>query len=172
MRLYTPLLRYWLNRWRVPEAEFEDLLQEIWVALGPKLGGYRPGPGRSFRRWMCGVARHKTLDWHRRRAMKPDVAAGGSVALQRLGQVAEPIDLDDAEDSGEREEKRKLYARAIAELRGEFTDNTWRAFVGVAIESRTAADVGVELGLSSSAVRMAKSRVLRRVRQELGELIG
>lgn len=41
----------------------------------------------------------------------------------------------------------------------------------VAIADRSPADVAPELGLSPKSVRQAKSRVLRRLREELGELI-
>jgi DNA-directed RNA polymerase specialized sigma24 family protein len=41
----------------------------------------------------------------------------------------------------------------------------------VAIDAKPAAEVGLELGLSPAAVQMTKSRVLPKLRQELGELI-
>ena len=41
----------------------------------------------------------------------------------------------------------------------------------VPLKGRTAKDVGADLAMSPGAVRVAKSRVLRRLRQELGDLI-
>jgi RNA polymerase sigma-70 factor (ECF subfamily) len=51
-------------------------------------------------------------------------------------------------------------------VRGEFTATTWEAFRGVALEGRPAAAVGARLGLTANAVLIAKSRVLRRLREE------
>jgi RNA polymerase sigma-70 factor (ECF subfamily) len=60
--------------------------------------------------------------------------------------------------------------RAIELIRAEFEDRTWRAFWLTAVEGRMAAEVGVELGMAKGAVRQAKYRVLRRLREELDGL--
>ncbi len=60
---------------------------------------------------------------------------------------------------------------ALEQVRLQFEERTWQAFWKVAMEDRPAADVAAELGLSVTSVRQAKSRVLRRLKEELGELI-
>jgi RNA polymerase sigma-70 factor (ECF subfamily) len=64
-----------------------------------------------------------------------------------------------------------LFARALDRIRAEFEERTWSAFWRMAVEGRTAKDVGADLAMSPGAVRVAKSRVLRRLRQELGDLL-
>jgi RNA polymerase sigma-70 factor (ECF subfamily) len=54
-------------------------------------------------------------------------------------------------------------------IRGEFSERTWQAFWRTAVEGRAAKDVGAELAMSPGAVRVAKSRVLHRLREELGD---
>jgi RNA polymerase sigma-70 factor (ECF subfamily) len=39
------------------------------------------------------------------------------------------------------------------------------------VEGKSPKDVGAELGMSPGAVRVAKSRVLHRLREELGDLL-
>ena len=39
------------------------------------------------------------------------------------------------------------------------------------VEDRSPAEVAAELGITPNAVRQAKSHVLRRLREEMGELI-
>jgi len=39
------------------------------------------------------------------------------------------------------------------------------------VDNRAQADVAAEMGVSSAAVRQAKSRVLRRLREELGDVL-
>jgi RNA polymerase sigma-70 factor, ECF subfamily len=171
MRLYAPLVHYWCRRWGVDESDLDDLTQEVWMALGPKLADYHAGPDKSFRGWTRGIARHKTQDWHRRRAKGLAEAVGGTDAYRNLERIKSDPEVDDPEDADEKVECRKLYARALTEVQGEFEDRTWKAFLGVAVEAKTAVEVGAALGITPSAVRMAKSRVLRRLRQELGELL-
>ena len=63
-----------------------------------------------------------------------------------------------------------LLRRALDLVRVEFEPATWRAFLLTAVDGRPAPEAAAELGVSAAAVRQAKSRVLRRVRQELGDL--
>jgi RNA polymerase sigma-70 factor (ECF subfamily) len=56
-------------------------------------------------------------------------------------------------------------------VRAEFENHTWEAFRRVAIERQSSAQVAVDLGMSIAAVYQAKSRVLRRLRQELDALM-
>ena len=60
--------------------------------------------------------------------------------------------------------------RVLEAVRGEFEGRTWQAFLRTAVEGRPPKEVGPELGMSQGAVRVAKSRVLRRLREELGAL--
>jgi RNA polymerase sigma-70 factor (ECF subfamily) len=54
---------------------------------------------------------------------------------------------------------------------GEFEERTWRAFWSTAIEGRSPVDLAGELGMTPAAIRQAESRVLRRLKQEMGELL-
>ena len=61
----------------------------------------------------------------------------------------------------------QLRLRAVELIRGEFEERTWQAFWRVAVEGQAAKDVAKDLGVTASAVRLAKSRVLRRLREEM-----
>ena len=56
-------------------------------------------------------------------------------------------------------------------MRGEFEERTWQAFWLTAIEGRLPDALVDVLGMTPAAIRQAKSRVLRRLKQEMGELI-
>ena len=53
----------------------------------------------------------------------------------------------------------------------EFEDRTWQAFWLTVIEGRAPTALAKELGMSPTGIRQAKSRVLRRLKQEMGELL-
>ena len=61
--------------------------------------------------------------------------------------------------------------RGFVAIRGDIQDNTWQAFWRTTVENQTAADAGSALGMSKAAVRQAKARVLRRLKEEVGDLI-
>ena len=67
--------------------------------------------------------------------------------------------------------KDPLLNKDSGQFRAEFHDRTWRAFWLTAVEGRPANDVAAELAMTPVAVRVAKSRVLQRLREALGDLI-
>jgi RNA polymerase sigma-70 factor, ECF subfamily len=165
VRLYGPLVHFWCQRWGVAAVDAEDVVQEVFLAVSRGLGEFERQRSGGFRSWMRGICRHKLLDHQRRRHRQPDAAEGGTDAQVRIQEIAEP---DPGEEAAE---VTGLYRRALDLLRAHFEENTWRAFWGVAVDSRPTDVVAGELGMSAVAVRIAKSRVLARLREEMQDLI-
>jgi RNA polymerase sigma-70 factor (ECF subfamily) len=61
----------------------------------------------------------------------------------------------------------EVLARALVQLRPEFSAKTWEAFERSVLHESPAKQVGSELGMSLNAVYIARSRVLSRMRAEL-----
>ncbi len=93
---------------------------------------------------------------------------GGTSAQRQIMQVPQPCEIPELTDPPEAEDA--LWRRAVELVRAEFEDQTWKAFWRVAVDGQTPAAVAEELSTTVPAVYKAKSRVLRRVRQELGDL--
>ncbi len=164
VELYTPLLYYWTCRLGMQETDAADLVQEVFTILIRKLPEFHYESGKSFRAWLRTITYNKWRDFRRRRAADPARAAS-----------EEMPDLPDpgAEDPfWEREYRQHLVGRALELMQSEFQPTTWKACWECVVEGRPAADVANELGLSVEAVYAAKSRVLRRLRQELSGLLG
>ena len=89
--------------------------------------------------------------------------------MAALQQVADPeSDLNRRWD----EEHDRYVIRCLLEMvEQEFEPATVRAFRRLALDGASGAEAALELGLSVSAVYMAKSRVLQRIRQEAEGLI-
>ena len=130
-------------------------------------------PTDTFRGWLWTIARHKALDHFRRHSV--ELAAGGGTEATRMmqqipaaGSNGDPPDLPDnaVPDSAIFDH---LLCQALESIRGEFHERTWRAFWAVVIEGRPTADVAADLEVTPGAVRVAKSRVLLRLRRELGD---
>jgi RNA polymerase sigma-70 factor, ECF subfamily len=165
-RLYGPLVERWCNLRGVTGQDADDVGQEVFQAVATGLENFRRDrPGDTFRGWLRGITRNKLLDHFRRRQNRPE-AQGGTAAHQQLQQIAEQeLPEDSAEDlSG-------LYHRALELVRAEFEPRTWEAFWRAAVEGQPPDLIAADLGVTSAAVRKAKSRVLLRLRQEVGDLI-
>jgi RNA polymerase sigma-70 factor (ECF subfamily) len=167
--LYAPLVAAWCRRWGVAQQDVVDVLQDVFTAVARNLANFRKEhPCDTFRGWLATIARNKVRDYYRRRAGRP-IAAGGTEASLRLAQVPDPdaFGLDGETASGA--EFTEVLQRALETIRGEFHEQTWQAFWGVVVEGRTAADVAAALSMQPGAVRVSKSRVLSRLRRELGD---
>ena len=165
--LYAPLVHYWCRRWGLPEDDAPDVFQDVFGAVAARLGGFRRDPaGGTFRGWLRTITRNKVNDAFRRRRREP-AGVGGSEAQARLLRVPGPAPADDdgPADAG----VPALLRRGLELIRGEFEPRTWQAFWRTAVDGRAPKDVADELGMSGGAVRVAKSRVLHRLREVLGD---
>jgi RNA polymerase sigma-70 factor (ECF subfamily) len=169
VRLYAPLVASWCRRQGVEGQDVVDVMQDVFSAVSGHLGRFRKDrPGDTFRGWLATITRNKIRDHFRKRLAEP-AAAGGSDSVRRLQQI-EARDIDSADVlSVDEVQLDDLLRAALDSIRGEFHDQTWQAFWKVVVEGRATADVAADLGMKPGTVRVAKSRVLLRLRRELGD---
>jgi RNA polymerase sigma-70 factor (ECF subfamily) len=166
--LYAPLVYHWCRKAGLSAEDAEDVFQETFRALAQHINGFRrERPGDTFRGWLRTIARNKIHDHFRRQQGEPR-AAGGTDAQLRLLAVPEP---DLAEDPSEVGLLQRQVRHLLESIRDEFEERTWQAFWKVQMEGRGTDEVGADLGMTPAAVRKAKFRVLRRLREELGDLL-
>lgn len=166
--LYAPLLLRWCRRWHVPEQDLSDIFQDVFQAVATHIGGFRKQKqGESFRAWLRTIAYHKVCD-HFRRAEREPGGAGGTDAQLRFSRLA-AAEASDQDNGGEENAERGLLDRALNLIRCEFEDRTWQAFWRTVVEGKSPQELAIELGMSPGAIRVAKARVLRRLRDELLE---
>ena len=171
--LYAPLVASWCRRWGVLQQDIVDVLQEVFSAVASHLTRFRKDrPSDSFRGWLMTIARNKTLDHFQKKNREP-AAIGGTEASMRLQELEGPAEdlLPSPAPSGEADLVfNDVLLRALESIRPEFHERTWQAFWKVVIDGRTASDVAADLAMKPGTVRVSKSRVLLRLRRELGDL--
>jgi RNA polymerase sigma-70 factor, ECF subfamily len=160
VELYTPVVYRWARRAGFNEVEAPDLVQDVLLHLLRSLPTfeYDPGKGR-FRGWLKTVVLNRARDLLASR--RPDPVDPRTLST-------EPIDPPEFWDV---EYYRLLLDRALALMRTEFEESTWRACWEHLTSGRSARQIGAELGISEAAVFTAKSRVLKRLRHELQEFL-
>jgi RNA polymerase sigma-70 factor (ECF subfamily) len=160
VRLYTPLLFRWARGAGLSEADAADLLQDVFTTLLREMPRFVYQPGKSFRAWMRTLLLNRWRTLQRRRSPR-------LLPSEELDGIPGPDpDLPD-----EAEERRELVRRALALIQRDFEPATWQAFRQAVLLGRRPAEVAAELGLTVNAVYLARSRVLRRLREELDGLI-
>jgi RNA polymerase sigma-70 factor (ECF subfamily) len=168
VRLYGPLIYSWCRtRWRLPPQEAAEVLQDVVARVVESIDGYR---GTNFAGWLWAVTRSRAANYLKGR---PERAAGGSDVQRRLAEVPDPRpDEDDAPPPVGADQLSGVLKRALDRVRARAADVSWQAFWQVTVEGRKPADVAADLGTTANAVYIANSRILSRLRQELGDWQG
>jgi len=167
--LYGPVVYRWCRKNGVAQDDAPDLVQEVFAGVAQYIGGFRRNQaGDSFGAWLRTVTRN-TIRRHFRSRRGKASAEGGTAAHERLHQLPEPLESIDAKDA--RQAAKLVLPVGLELVRAEFESNTWEAFQRVAVQGQPSARVALELGMSIESVYQAKSRVLRRLRQELDGLV-
>lgn len=167
--LYAPLVAHWCHRCGLNSHDTSDCIQEVFSAVAMGLESYQPHSANgAFRSWMWTITRNKVRDLMRKQKRQPR-AEGGSSAWQAIANApAEPA-LPDAEPTTA-EQLDNLIHRALERVRSEFESRTWQAFWRTAIDGIPTAVVAQELGITSAAVRQYRARIMRRLREQLGDV--
>ncbi len=169
VRVYGPLVDWWLGQTRLTPEDRDDVFQEVFTTVARRLGEFRRDrPHDNFRGWLRVITRSRVVD-HVRREDRQPAAEGGDEAQQRLLQLPE-LPFDRAARKAEQEQEISLVVRQALDLvRATVQPATWDAFWRVVVDGESPQQVAAELGVTDVAVRMAKSRVLRRLRELLSE---
>lgn len=165
--LYSPVTHQWVLSWGVPQSETADLVQDVFLDVAQGIAGFEKQRDRqSFRRWLWTLCRFRVMTW-RKRVDRCENVAGGTTAHLHIQRIP---DEPPAEDSIEvRSNVVTIVREALRLAREETQPATWNAFERTALNGEPAGQVADELRLSVWAVYKARSRVLQKVRNALGD---
>lgn len=164
--LYTPLIYGWCRRYELGPEDAAETVQEVFQAVHTSLEGFhRDQPGCTFRGWLWTITRNRILNRFRAEKRHPH-ARGGTDAQKQLAQLPEAAPDPAEERSTSPADASRLLEQNLEPIRAQFEDRTWQAFWRTVIREESAANVADELGITVNAVRKAKCRVLRRLREE------
>ena len=157
---WYPIYAY-IRRKGHSDADAADFTQDVFVVLVQNLPQFQYDSSRSFRSWLKTVLTNTWRLHHRQASRLPTTTGDPNLAP----------DSDPAEILDNAEHRQYLVRRALAIVRVDFEEKTWKACWEFVVNERSAAEVSVELGISENAVYLAKSRILRHLRIELAGLL-
>jgi RNA polymerase sigma-70 factor (ECF subfamily) len=170
--LYGPLVAHWCRRFGCDSHATADSVQDVFTAVYRSLGRYEASErAGSFRAWLWTITANKLRD--RLRAERHHHhARGGSSAMIGLHSIADPYNDDVAlsdQDPTSTDELAGLMARAMEQVRSEFEPKTWDMFIRSVVDQLPTQVVAAQYGVTEAAVRKNRSRIMRRLRQQLGD---
>ncbi|MGO9467218.1 MAG: sigma-70 family RNA polymerase sigma factor [Isosphaeraceae bacterium] len=169
VELHSPLIRGWLGRFELAESDADDLSRTVLTALVAHLPNFEHN-GRigAFRNWLPTITVNSVRQkfrMDRRMAGTP----GGSASLASLNELDDPDGglsqvWDETHDA-------HVLRTLLTWAEPEFEAKTWLAFRRQVLDEVRPKTVAAELGMTVNAVLVAKSRVLKRLRELSRDLI-
>jgi len=144
--LYAPLV-HGIVLARVPRAEVDDLVQDIFFHAFKKLDTLRNGS--AFGPWIAMIARNRAVDFHRRSRATVEIN-------------------DELRGSGTQDSK----AAEILELIRSLPDAYRETLVLRLVEGMTGPEIAARTGLTAASVRVNLHRGMKLLRERLGFMEG
>ena len=157
--VYRPLILRYARKRGLQDADAADVAQDVLAQVSRAIRAfeYRPEVGR-FRDWLGTVVRHRVHRFLRREANQPRGAEGNW--LDDLPATQQDSDWSVAFNA-------HVLNEALDRARPHFEASTWDAFRLAWLEQQPAATAAEKLGIPVAGVYLAKSRVLKRLREEV-----
>jgi RNA polymerase sigma-70 factor (ECF subfamily) len=155
--IYRPLLGGWLRRYALQASDVDDLVQVILQAVFRELPCFHYDPARGhFRCWLRQIMVNRLREFWR--AKKRDRAFVESL----LKQLQDPS--SDLSQRWDREHDQHVLQALLAQIEPQFAAKTRQAFHRLLAGEEPRA-VAAALGLSVNAVLLARSRILKCLRE-------
>ena len=165
--IYRPLVYRVAVAKGLQHADAEDLTQDVLSVVERSLDQFDPAIG-GFRSWLYQITRNLVVN-HLTRPRAP-IGSGDSDVHRLLSQ--RPAADDQTATLFRLEFRRARFQHAASIVKSEFSDATWSAFWFTAVELQSIGSVAKRLGKSEGAVRVARCRVLDRLRVFVSEQSG
>ncbi len=161
--LYTPILQNWLRRYEdLSPTDAEDIIQEALLTISQELPRFQHNqkPG-AFRNWLRQILVHRLRRfWD---SQNQPQAIGGSDFQKHLEELQD--DASPISQIWDQEHDRQVMDHLLDWIQTRVAPQTWQAFRQLVIEEKPPQEVADNLGLSTSSVYVAKSRVLQALRK-------
>ena len=164
--VYRPVIYRMARRRGMQDADAQDLVQTVLIRVAGAIDRWEQQPGTRFRHWLRRVAKNAILTSLSR--SPKDLAAGGSDMHELL--VKQPEVTSAIEQDLALESMREQYLRAAVTVQTDVNTETWRVFELTVIDGQSCDEVATSIGKSVGAVYAARSRVMRRLRDQIQRL--
>jgi RNA polymerase sigma-70 factor (ECF subfamily) len=166
--IYRPVIYRMARRRGMQDADAQDVTQNILVRISTAIEKYEQEPGKKFRSWLRRVARNAIFTVVSQ--FRLDAAKGGSVAHDLL---SEQVDVaPEFEQEIEKEYLREQFLRAAAIVRSDVHPETWQSFELTVVQGHSCTKAAELTGKSIGAVYAARSRIVKRLREQIDRLEG
>ena len=160
--IYGPLVYAWCRRWGVSPDAAADIVQDVFRAVSQAVGRFdKHRPGGTFRGWLWTISQNAANRHFTLRQRNPQ-GRGGTDQHQLFQNIPAPAPDEESDVS----DSVLVLQAALKAIEHDFEPRTWNMFWRVTIDGEPTNEVARANGLSAKAVRQAKHRVLKRLREQ------
>ena len=163
--LYSPLIQGWLRRHGTELNDADDVAQDVLTVVYRRLREFDRQRTGSFRNWLRTITINCLRDHWRGQKQTPK-ATGESNFVQLLSELSDAT--SPLTQAWNEEHDRHVTQLLLSRIKHEFRETTWEAFERFALKNEDPDEIAAQLEITPNAVYIAKSRVLKRMR-EVGE---
>ena len=164
--MYRPVIYRMARRHGLGDADAQDLVQRVLIAVAGSIGRWEKREGIRFRHWLRRVTKNAVLNALSRQPL--DLGSGGTEAQDLLSK--EPLQNLDCDREFALERRREIFHRAAVIVQSEVRGNTWRAFELTVIDGQSVEEAAQSLGISAGGVYAAQGRVMDRLKRIVAEI--
>lgn len=144
-------------------ADANDVTQDVLARVAKVIHKFDAGHAQvTFRGWLYRLTRNLVVDFFRHR--EKDLLAKASLDFD--DSLAFPVDCEESRQF-DINFRRRMFVMVAKQVQSSSLEKTWTAFWETEIERRPVVEVAEELGISSGAVYVARSRIIARMRKEV-----
>jgi RNA polymerase sigma-70 factor (ECF subfamily) len=166
VRRYGPKIYHWCRKWRLQEADAQDVTQAVLVKVVEKMRVFAYDPSKSFRAYLKTLTHYACIDFLEARK-RAATGSGDDQVLAMLDTIAAKVDLiQQIEEAFDRE----LLEQAMLRVAQRVESRTWDAFRLLALQGLSGAEAAAQLGMKVATVFVAKSKVQKMLQEEVRKL--
>ena len=167
---YAPQVFAWCRRHKLQESDAADVTQEVMTKLVRSMRSFAYDSSRgSFRGWLKTVTQNAIRDMVAD-SRKQGRGAGDTRMLQVFDQICDDGASADLEERITAQYERELLDEAELRVQVRVKPTTWSAYQMTAVSQKLPLDTAQALNIPVSEVYVAKSRVIKMLREEVSML--
>ena len=160
--IYEPFVYRFARRRGLQDADAREVVQEVFLGVSRAVRDFEPDQRRArFRTWLFRIAKNQLLTLLRKRR-ESMLDSGGWNELGAELEEASPVDLEE-----EQAYRQEVFRWACARVQKTVKPANWDAFWESSVMGRDIEEVAAQLELPKGAVYVARSRVIKKMRDEI-----
>lgn len=169
LAIYRPLMLKKIASYPLLTEQAEDIVQETLVVLMQELPSFQRQRTGSFRAFLREILINQLRYALRRIRREPSLALRINQLQDQIEELADPN--SDSTSRFDLEHDQAVFQYATERVSKRVHAVNWQAFLRHAVAGEEASVVAKDLGISLNVVLLAKSRITRRIREEIHGMV-